>query len=64
MMNIKMFFLRLWYRKLIKNPDPKIMTKFQLFPLGTKMEFKGRRYRYYKAGKDINVGEPRIEDLT
>ena len=61
-MNIKRFFLRLWYRRLIKNPNPRVMTKFQLFPLGDEMEFKGTRYRYCKAGEDIYVGEPLIKE--
>lgn len=56
-MGIKTFFLRLWYRRKIKKPHPLDKSRYQLFPLGTEMEFEGRRYRYCKAEGDIKVSE-------
>jgi len=48
-------FLWFWF---LKKDRPQDVDKEQQFPVGTKMAQEGRKYRYYKAGKDI--GKDRI----
>ena len=46
----------LWFIWVFKEAKPTDIDKKKQFPLGTPMEYEGRRYHYYKAGKDIHVG--------
>lgn len=46
-------FLFLW---IFKEALPSDIDKKPQFPLGTMMMYEGRKYHYYKAGRDINVG--------
>lgn len=47
-------FLFFWF---LKEANPNDIDKNQQFPLGTPMEYEGRKYYYYKAGADINTKE-------
>ena len=40
-----------------KEAKPTDIDKKKRFPLGTPMTYEGRRYHYYRAGKDIHVGD-------
>lgn len=43
-------FLWFWFVKEVRPTD---ISKKQQFPLGTLMQYEGRKYYYYRAGKDI-----------
>ena len=46
-----------WLFWLVRTALPTDIDEKQRFPLGTKLEFEGRRYYYYKAGANIKVSE-------
>ncbi len=43
-------FLWFWFVREARLDD---IDKKKQFPMGTPMEYEGRQYRYWKAGKDI-----------
>lgn len=45
-------FLWFWFFKEARSHD---VDKERKFPIGTLMEQEGRRYRYWKAGKDRTI---------
>ncbi len=47
-------FLYFWF---IREARPQDLDKKQRFPPNTFMEYEGRRYRYWKAPKDIGKGQ-------
>ncbi|GAH45297.1 unnamed protein product, partial [marine sediment metagenome] len=51
---VRRYLRFIWIIKEIRPTD--IDKKRQFLP-GTKMTYEGRRYHYYKAGEDINVGD-------
>ncbi|GAI73200.1 unnamed protein product [marine sediment metagenome] len=49
-------FLFFWLFKEAR-PRPWDIDKKQKFTPGTGMEYEGTKYRYYRAGSDISVGQ-------